>query len=190
MDILSWLIVLVLFVIPVWVIMWKLYQKAGYPGWSAIVPVYSLIVMAKIAKKPVAIGWIAGVSQAVMEVMRLTVGNGSPIEKLAALTYLVLGLYLLNAFVKRYDRGIDTWVLYIFLPFIGVFIVDKANLKGNTGGPTAPVSPMTATTPTPFTPVAPAAPVQPTTPLPPTYTAPPTPPTPPATPPTPPANPA
>jgi hypothetical protein len=32
--------------------MWKVFQKAGQPGWAAIVPIYNVIVMLKIAGKP------------------------------------------------------------------------------------------------------------------------------------------
>ena len=32
------------------VTMWKIYQKAGQPGWAAIVPIYNIIVMLKIIK--------------------------------------------------------------------------------------------------------------------------------------------
>lgn len=34
------------------VAMWKLYVKAGKPGWAAIIPIYNVIVMLEIAKKP------------------------------------------------------------------------------------------------------------------------------------------
>jgi len=33
--------------------MWKIFSKAGEPGWAAIVPIYNLVVMLKIAGKPV-----------------------------------------------------------------------------------------------------------------------------------------
>lgn len=32
--------------------MWKIYEKAGQPGWAAIVPIYNLIVLLKIVGKP------------------------------------------------------------------------------------------------------------------------------------------
>ena len=32
--------------------MWKVFTKAGEPGWAAIVPIYNLIVLLKIAGKP------------------------------------------------------------------------------------------------------------------------------------------
>lgn len=31
---------------------WKLFTKAGQPGWACLVPIYNLIVMLKIAGKP------------------------------------------------------------------------------------------------------------------------------------------
>jgi hypothetical protein len=34
--------------------MWKIYEKAGQPGWAAIVPIYNLYVLLKIVGKP---GW-------------------------------------------------------------------------------------------------------------------------------------
>lgn len=33
---------------------WKLFEKAGKPGWAALVPIYNVIVLAEIAGKP---GW-------------------------------------------------------------------------------------------------------------------------------------
>jgi hypothetical protein len=32
--------------------MWKVFTKAGQPGWAAIVPIYNLIVILKITGKP------------------------------------------------------------------------------------------------------------------------------------------
>jgi len=31
---------------------WKIFEKAGQPGWACIVPIYSMIVMLKIINKP------------------------------------------------------------------------------------------------------------------------------------------
>jgi hypothetical protein len=45
-----WLGVMVLFIAA----MWKTFEKAGQPGWAAIIPIYNLYVMTKIAGKP---GW-------------------------------------------------------------------------------------------------------------------------------------
>ncbi len=34
--------------------MWKLYEKAGKPGWASIIPIYNLYVLLKIVGRP---GW-------------------------------------------------------------------------------------------------------------------------------------
>lgn len=47
-----WLAVVLLMVIS----MWKVFEKAGKPGWAAIVPLYNIIVMIQIATKP--LWWI------------------------------------------------------------------------------------------------------------------------------------
>ncbi|EPG75893.1 hypothetical protein LEP1GSC058_0437 [Leptospira fainei serovar Hurstbridge str. BUT 6] len=31
---------------------WKIYEKAGKPGWSAIIPIYNLVVLMEIVGKP------------------------------------------------------------------------------------------------------------------------------------------
>lgn len=36
--------------------MWKIFTKAGEPGWAAIIPIYNLIVLLKIAGRP--LWWI------------------------------------------------------------------------------------------------------------------------------------
>jgi hypothetical protein len=49
------LIYLAVFVVEI-VAFWKVFEKAGQPGWACIVPIYNLIVMLKIAGKP--LWWI------------------------------------------------------------------------------------------------------------------------------------
>jgi hypothetical protein len=43
-----WLAIVLLMVAS----MWKLFVKAGKPGWAAIVPIYNLVVLLEIAGKP------------------------------------------------------------------------------------------------------------------------------------------
>ncbi len=37
--------------------MWKVFTKAGKPGWAAIVPIYNIVVMLEMVRKPM--WWIA-----------------------------------------------------------------------------------------------------------------------------------
>ena len=49
-----WLAIMVLLIASVW----KVFTKAGQPGWAAIIPIYNLVVLLKIIGKPV--WWIIG----------------------------------------------------------------------------------------------------------------------------------
>lgn len=44
------------FIIGVIAAVWKTFEKAGKPGWAAIVPIYNIIIMLEIARKP--LWWI------------------------------------------------------------------------------------------------------------------------------------
>ncbi len=44
------LVIAVIMIVSVW----KIFDKAGEPGWAAIIPIYNLYVMLKVAGKP---GW-------------------------------------------------------------------------------------------------------------------------------------
>ena len=45
-----WLAIAVLMIAA----LWKIFDKAGEPGWAAIIPIYNLFIMLKIAGRP---GW-------------------------------------------------------------------------------------------------------------------------------------
>ena len=32
---------------------WKIYEKAGKPGWASIIPIYNIVVLLEIVKKPI-----------------------------------------------------------------------------------------------------------------------------------------
>lgn len=115
------------------VIMWKLYVKAGKPGWAAVVPVYNTVVMAQIAKKNQFVGVVGGlfvvfsVAREFLDVM--------PILGVGRLVSAIAALYILNSFIKQYNRGIGYWALVVFLPFIAVFFTDKSEYIGGGQGP-------------------------------------------------------
>ena len=48
--------VILLFTLPSIIGMWKIYGKAGKPGWASIVPIYNAIVLLEITNKP--LWWI------------------------------------------------------------------------------------------------------------------------------------
>ncbi len=82
--------------------LWKIVAKAGEPGWSGIVPIYNMLVLAKIAQKPM--WWGALV--------------------LIPLAGIVFQIWIWNRVVKRfgYSEGFTVGVIllpFIFLPILG-----------------------------------------------------------------------
>ncbi len=76
--------------------LWKLFEKAGEPGWAAIVPIYNLIVILKIAGKP--IWWI--------------------ILLCIPLVNIIVGILVLIAFAARFGKGVGYALGMLILPFI------------------------------------------------------------------------
>ena len=61
MSIFAILSVIIAFIVAVILVVsiWKVFKKAGKPGWAAIIPIYNLIVMLEIARKPT--WWVFGI---------------------------------------------------------------------------------------------------------------------------------
>ena len=79
--------------------MWKLFTKAGKPGWASIVPIYNLIVMMEITGKPL---W---------QIVLLFI----PLANL----YVIITLGV--SFCRSYGKfGIGNYLFYFFLSFIAI----------------------------------------------------------------------
>jgi uncharacterized membrane protein YhaH (DUF805 family) len=76
---------------------WKIFEKAGKPGWAAIVPIYSIIVMLEIIGKP---WWYI--------FMFLIPIYGQ----------IILPIMLTHDFSKSFGKDIGFTLGLIFLPFI------------------------------------------------------------------------
>jgi len=87
-----WLAVMVVAIASLWV----LFQKAGKPGWAAIVPIYNTIVMLEIAGKP--IWWI--------------------ILLFIPLVNFIVGIIVVVALAEKFGKGVGFALGMIFLPFI------------------------------------------------------------------------
>ncbi len=77
--------------------LWKIFVKAGKPGWAAIIPIYNIIVWLEIVGKPV--WWI--------------------ILLLIPLVNFFVLLYLNHLTSKAFGKDVVMTLLLIFLPFIG-----------------------------------------------------------------------
>ena len=143
--ILVFIVVTLLFLVPAIVVWWKLFKKAGRPGWAVIIPVYNNMVMAQIGQKPVWLGVVAGVASLVSQSMP------DPLGQLLSLASLVILVVLVIAMAKQYDQGIGFWLLALFLPIVAVFMVNKVTYIGSS-------EPAGSSAVPPATPVQPAAP--------------------------------
>jgi len=76
--------------------MWKLFEKAGKPGWAAIIPIYNYLVMIEIVGKPTI--WI--------------------LFLLIPCVNVIFGIWLLNLFVKSFGKSEGYTVGILLLPFI------------------------------------------------------------------------
>ena len=76
--------------------MWKIFTKAGKPGWAAIVPIYNVIVLLQVVNRPV--WWI--------------------ILLIVPLVNLVICIMVYNDLAKSFGKGIGWTIGLLLLPFI------------------------------------------------------------------------
>ncbi len=76
--------------------MWKIFIKAGKPGWACLIPIYNLIVLLEIAGKPV--WWF--------------------ILFLIPLVNLVVAILVVIALAERFGKGVGFAIGLLLLPFI------------------------------------------------------------------------
>jgi hypothetical protein len=76
--------------------MWKIFTKAGKPGWAAIIPIYNYIVMLQIVGKP--IWWIFLI--------------------IFPCTSIIFAIWTLNLLSKSFGQGVGFTLGLIFLGFI------------------------------------------------------------------------
>jgi hypothetical protein len=87
-----WLVLVLLIVIG----MWKVFVKAGKPGWAAIVPIYNMIVLLEISGKP--LWWI--------------------ILLLIPFVNFIVIIIVLVALARNFGKGVGFALGLLILPFI------------------------------------------------------------------------
>jgi hypothetical protein len=76
--------------------MWKMFTKAGKPGWAAIIPIYNLIVLLEIAGKP--LWWF--------------------ILMLIPFVNIVVFIMVLLSIARNFGKGVGFAIGMLLLPFI------------------------------------------------------------------------
>ena len=79
------------------VCLWRIFTKAGKPGWAAIIPIYNTIVILEIVGKPV--WWF--------------------ILLLIPFVNIVIGIMVIHRLSVVFGKGVGMTILLIILPIIG-----------------------------------------------------------------------
>ena len=90
------LIYFVIFLVVI-ISLWKIFEKAGKPGWAAIIPIYNIIVLLEIIGKP--IWWI--------------------ILLIIPVINIFVFFYVAHLLSKSFGKDVVMTILLFFLPFIG-----------------------------------------------------------------------
>ncbi|HZE94451.1 MAG TPA: DUF5684 domain-containing protein [Gemmatimonadales bacterium] len=98
--------------------MWKVFEKAGQPGWAAIIPIYNLIVLIQIAGKP--IWWI--------------------LLYFIPIVSLIVGIIVLHNISVNFGKGVGFTLGLIFLSpiFFPILAWGDAEYRGPTAGTPVP----------------------------------------------------
>lgn len=116
LGLMIWLAVAILMIAS----MWKIFTKAGQPGWASIIPFYNIYVFLTIAGKP---GWWL--------ILLLIPGLN-----------VIFGIIALAAFAQNFGKGVGFVVGLIFLPviFYPILAFGAASYLGASAAPAAPAA--------------------------------------------------
>ena len=115
------LLILLILVLPAIIGLWKVFKKAGRPGWAAIVPFYNYWVWIEIVGRPQSWFWI---------LLALTLVSIIPVLGLfASIGALVFTIILSIDLAKSYGKDAGMGVLIALLPFIGLPILGFGKAK-------------------------------------------------------------
>jgi hypothetical protein len=108
-------------VLVLWVAsMWKVFTKAGKPGWAAIIPIYNVIVLLEIAGKP---GWWI-------------------VLYLIPVVSLIVSIIVLVSLANNFGKGVGFALGILFLPviFLPILAFGSARYVGSTVVPGLPMA--------------------------------------------------
>lgn len=86
----------IIFIVLMIAAMWKVFSKAGQPGWAALIPIFNVYIMCKVAGRP---GWWL-------------------LLFLVPFVNLIIAIIVTVDIAKRFGKGVGFAIGMIFLPFI------------------------------------------------------------------------
>lgn len=87
--------------------MWKIFEKAGKPGWAAIIPIYNVIVLLEVVGKPV--WWI--------------------ILMFIPFVNLIIIILVYHQLSLSFGQGIGMTILLILFPFVAFPVLGFGSAK-------------------------------------------------------------
>ena len=135
------------FVILMIVALWKIFKKAGEPGWKSLIPIYNAYILFKICGMKawfwiyllitigtsIFTGAMTAAGQATMVDGQITSDNPAfaVVALCAGIYEVVMGIVLCYRLAKVFGRGIGTTIGLIFLPNIFTLILAFGSAKYN-----------------------------------------------------------
>jgi len=117
-----------IFVVILVVTNWRIYTKAGQPGWASIVPIYNLFVMMDIIRKPrswAVIVLVLGVAGSILTAMQPAAGSEqepnlviSVIQFAVSLVSIYFSVRIVRELARVFGHGVGFTLGLLFLPFI------------------------------------------------------------------------
>jgi len=109
----NWFFFIVFVVIVYFAAHWRIYEKAGKPGWAAIIPIYNVLVLLEIIGKP----WF-------WLLLLLIPGVN-----------LVLGIWMTNLLSKSFgqNEGFTLGLIFLSLIFYPILAFGNFEYKGPVG---------------------------------------------------------
>lgn len=112
----DWLVLIFILVIVLIAAYWRIYEKAGKPGWASLIPIYNVIVLLEIVGKPW--WWLF---------LMIFVPGGS----------LIWGIWTTNLLSKSFGKteGFTVGLLLLSVIFYPILAFGNAEYKGPAGAP-------------------------------------------------------
>ena len=111
------LVYFLIYVVPIVITQWRLFSKAGQPGWAAIVPIYNIYVANEVARLQIL--WF-----------------------ILSLFVPFVSLYVYYKLFESFGKGIGPFLVFLFVPIITVFTMSKWQYQAGAAAGTMPSQPM------------------------------------------------
>jgi hypothetical protein len=94
--------------------LWKIFEKAGQPGWAAVVPIYNAVVLLQIVGRP--IWWVLFYLLVAIPIVGWVIA-------------FVVSVIVMNDLAKSFGKDIGFTALLVLLPMVGLPILGFGDAK-------------------------------------------------------------